>query len=47
MTRDKKMLEPVERYYRPKDYFLIQSRMIGSGGIGGKACGMLTARKIV
>ena len=47
MTRDKKMLDLVERYYRPKDYFLIQSRMIGSGGIGGKACGMLTARKIV
>ena len=47
MTRDEKMLGLVKKYYQPRDYFLIQSRMIGSGGIGGKACGMLTARKIV
>ena len=30
----------------PKDFFTLRDRMIGSGCIGGKACGMLLARKI-
>ena len=47
MTRDPKMHELIKIFFEPKDYFKIRDRMIGSGAIGGKACGMLLARKIV
>lgn len=47
MSGDEKVLKLLERYFSAEDYFQIQSRMIGTGGIGGKACGMLLARKIV
>ena len=47
MTRDERLRELVKRYFRPEDYFLLRDRMIGSGAIGGKACGMLLARKII
>lgn len=46
MTKDKKLKELVKKYFRPEDYFMLRDRMIGSGAIGGKACGMLLARKI-
>ncbi len=46
MTRDRKLRELVRQYFRPKDYFALRDRMIGSGSIGGKACGMLLARRI-
>lgn len=46
MTRDPKLKVLVKKYFQPKDYFALRSRMIGSGAIGGKACGMLLARKI-
>ena len=36
----------VKHYFTPVDYFMLRDRMIGSGAIGGKACGMLLARKI-
>ena len=45
MTRDERLRELVKRYFRPEDYFLLRDRMIGSGAIGGKACGMLLAPK--
>ena len=46
MTKDERLKKLVRRYFTPDDYFLLRNRMIGSGAIGGKACGMLLARKI-
>lgn len=46
MTKDSRLKALVEEYFRPEDYFALRERMIGSGAIGGKACGMLLARKI-
>ncbi|MBO5076228.1 MAG: phosphoenolpyruvate synthase [Clostridia bacterium] len=47
LTRDVKMRELIKQNFTPEDYFEIHSRMVGTGMIGGKACGMLLARKIV
>ncbi|MDY2938408.1 MAG: PEP/pyruvate-binding domain-containing protein [Fusicatenibacter sp.] len=47
MSRDPRILELLEKYFAPDDYFQVYSRMVGSGGIGGKACGMLLARKVI
>ncbi|MCQ2500301.1 MAG: PEP/pyruvate-binding domain-containing protein [Lachnospiraceae bacterium] len=47
MTRDSKMREMVKKHFTPEDYFQVRSHMVGSGMIGGKACGMLLARAIV
>lgn len=46
MTKDKRLRTLVKEYFKPDDYFMLRDRMIGSGAIGGKACGMLLARKI-
>ena len=46
MTKDSHLKDLVQKYFMPKDYFVVRDRMIGSGAIGGKACGMLLARKI-
>ena len=47
MTRDPKMREMVKKHFTPADYFAVRDHMIGTGMIGGKACGMLTARAII
>ncbi|MDR0963211.1 MAG: PEP/pyruvate-binding domain-containing protein, partial [Clostridium sp.] len=47
MTKDERMADLLRQYFVPKDYFTVRDRMIGSGAIGGKACGMLLARKII
>ena len=47
MSRDLRMREMIKANFKPKDYFTIRKRMIGTGMIGGKACGMLLARKII
>ena len=47
MSRDLRMREMIKANFKPKDYFVIRKRMIGTGMIGGKACGMLLARKII
>ncbi len=47
MTRDEKMRQMIKRNFTPEDYFAVKNRMIGTGMIGGKACGMLLARKII
>ncbi len=47
MTRDPKIREHIKEYFSPDDYFKLRDRMVGSGCIGGKACGMLLARRIV
>ena len=46
MTKDRRLKTLVKQYFKPEDYFMLRDRMIGSGAIGGKACGMLLARKI-
>lgn len=46
MTKDPRLKVLVKEYFEPNDYFTLRDRMIGSGAIGGKACGMLLARKI-
>ena len=46
MTKDERLKKLVRQYFTPDDYFLLRNRMIGSGAIGGKACGMVLARKI-
>lgn len=47
MTRDSRLHERLKHFFTPKDYFHLRDRMVGSGAIGGKACGMLLARKII
>lgn len=47
LTRDEKLRLLIKENFKPEDYFQIRSRMIGTGMIGGKACGMLLARKLI
>ena len=47
MTRDPKMRKMVKENFTPEDYFAVRDHMIGTGMIGGKACGMLLARAII
>ena len=47
MTREDRMVSLIQKHFRADDYFKIRNRMIGSGNIGGKACGMLLSRRIV
>ncbi|MCR5776572.1 MAG: PEP/pyruvate-binding domain-containing protein [Lachnospiraceae bacterium] len=47
MTRDEKMRLLVKKHFKPEDYFNIRNHMIGTGLVGGKACGMLLARAII
>ena len=46
MTKDPKLHDLVREYFTPEDYFRLRDRMIGSGAIGGKACGVQLARRI-
>ena len=47
MSRDSKMRLLVKKHFKPKDYFEVRDHMVGTGMIGGKACGMLLARAII
>ena len=47
MTRDARMRTMVRRFFTARDYFEVRDRMVGTGLVGGKACGMLLARKVV
>ena len=47
MSRDSRMRELIRANFSAEDFFFIQEHMVGTGLIGGKACGMLTARKII
>ena len=47
MSRDSHMRSLIQSNFKPLDYFEIKKKMIGTGMIGGKTCGMLTARKII
>ena len=47
MSRDKTIRKMIHRYFTARDYMTVKNRMVGTGLIGGKACGMLLARKLV
>lgn len=47
MSRDSRLRTMMEHYFTGEDLLLIRSHMVGTGMIGGKACGMLLARKII
>lgn len=47
MTHDYKMAKMIRDEFTPEDFFFVKERLIGTGTIGGKACGMLLARKMV
>ena len=47
MSRDERMRAMIKSNFKPGDYLAVRKRMIGTGMIGGKACGMLLARKII
>ena len=47
MSRDERLRKMIKANFKPQDYLTIRKRMIGTGMIGGKACGMLLARKII
>ncbi len=47
MTRDEHLRALIRENFAPQDYFRVRDHMIGTGMIGGKACGMLLARKII
>lgn len=47
MSRDDRIRALLRRHFTPIDYFQVREHMVGTGLIGGKACGMLIARKIV
>jgi len=47
ISREKHLTDLVKSQFKVKDFLLIKDRMIGSGSIGGKAIGMILARKII
>lgn len=47
MTKDERMRAMIRDYFGPEDYFAVRKRMVGTGLVGGKSCGMLLARKII
>ncbi|MCK9572469.1 MAG: PEP/pyruvate-binding domain-containing protein [Candidatus Omnitrophica bacterium] len=47
ITKNKKILALAKRYFSLEELIEIKSRLIGTGFIGGKAVGMLLARKIL
>ena len=47
MAKDEKVAEKIRQYFEYEDYMAVYNRLVGSGMIGGKACGMLLARKII
>lgn len=47
MTRDERLRVMIKENFKAKDYLNIKKRMLGTGMIGGKATGMLLARKII
>lgn len=47
LGRDERMLSMARKYFSLEDLLEIRNRLVGSGFIGGKAVGMLLARKIL
>lgn len=47
MTTEAHMERLILKYFTPKDFRKVTERRIGGGLIGGKACGLLVARKLI
>ncbi|MBO4484581.1 MAG: phosphoenolpyruvate synthase [Lachnospiraceae bacterium] len=47
MTRDERLRIMIKENFKAEDYLNVKKRMLGTGMIGGKATGMLLARKII
>ncbi len=47
MTKESHMEQLILKYFEAEDFKALQKRKIGNGLIGGKACGLLVARKIL
>ncbi len=47
ISRDKRILELAREHFTLEDLLEVKSRLIGTGVIGGKAVGMLLARKMI
>ncbi|WP_049727175.1 PEP/pyruvate-binding domain-containing protein [Dorea sp. D27] len=47
MTTDMRMERLIVEHFTPEDYCRVKERCIGGGRIGGKACGLLLARKLI
>lgn len=47
MSDDERMQKLIVENFKNRDFIQLHSRMIGTGKIGGKACGMLVATKII
>ena len=47
LTRDKKLLKLINRYFSLQDLLRIKERLVGTGYVGGKSVGMLLARAIL
>jgi len=47
LTPEPQMKELIVKHFSPEDYIYIRKRMIGTGRIGGKACGFLLGRNLV
>lgn len=47
MTQEEKMKSLIVKHFSPRDYIAISKRLIGTGKIGGKACGFLLGRKLI
>lgn len=47
MTTDARMEQLILKYFTPEDFGNVWKKRIGGGLIGGKACGVLAARKLI
>lgn len=47
MTQEDKMRQLIQKHFTAKDYYKVWEKRIGGGRIGGKACGLLMARKLI
>lgn len=47
MTTESRMEHLILKYFTPEDFRKVWERRIGGGLIGGKACGLLVARKLI
>lgn len=47
MTGEPQMEQLIVKHFSPADYFAVSDRLIGTGLIGGKACGLLLGRKLI
>ena len=47
MTSESHMEQLILKYFTAADFRAVNARRIGGGVIGGKACGLLVARKLI